>query len=223
MTSTVPRPRRGWYVVDYETIHVLRGPFKTAEAAGAVRAEIERRMSEDDDRNLWIVDDQTLSNWEEEIARVNALAGEDAVLPRADLTVRRARDRLAGLHFAQESLSEGERAILFVAEALLRHCDALLAEVERARVGYASLFRHYQADVSQQTGRAESAEAEAARPTAERDYLLDSVRMYREFARRADELVDVLAAAAGSPAEGDDDHIGQFDGTLADGLAEDKT
>ena len=30
-------------------------------------------------------------------------------------------------------------------------------------------------------------------------------------------------AAAGSPAEGDDDHIGQFDGTLADGLAEEET
>lgn len=58
------------------------------------------------------------------------------------------QSKLSGLHFAQESLTKGEREILHLAEAMLRQRDAdLLAatqEVERLRklvgeaVGYAS-------------------------------------------------------------------------------------
>ena len=47
------------------------------------------------------------------------------------------QDKLSGLHFAQESLTKGEREILHLAEAMLRQRDAdLLAatqEVERLR------------------------------------------------------------------------------------------
>lgn len=40
------------------------------------------------------------------------------------LTLADARTRLTGLHFAKECLSQGERDILYIAEALLRHIDA---------------------------------------------------------------------------------------------------
>lgn len=44
-------------------------------------------------------------------------------LPWTTLTLAEARSRLAGWHFAKESLSDGEREILYVAEALLRLID----------------------------------------------------------------------------------------------------
>lgn len=49
---------------------------------------------------------------------------ETSYLPRTDLTLHRARQKLAGWHFSQESLTDGEREILYVAEALLRQIDA---------------------------------------------------------------------------------------------------
>lgn len=45
--------RDTWVLIDYETLHTLRGPFDTAEAAGAARTEMERRS--DEQRNIWIV------------------------------------------------------------------------------------------------------------------------------------------------------------------------
>lgn len=44
-------------------------------------------------------------------------------LPMTTLTLDGARDRLAGWHFAKESLTNREREILFVAEAVLRELD----------------------------------------------------------------------------------------------------
>ncbi len=48
----------GWYLVDYVTLTCVRGPFLSAEAAEAVRREIEG------DRNIWVVAAETLSRWE---------------------------------------------------------------------------------------------------------------------------------------------------------------
>lgn len=45
-------------------------------------------------------------------------------LPNTSLTLDEARSRLSGWHFAKETLSDGERDILYVAEALLRRLDA---------------------------------------------------------------------------------------------------
>jgi hypothetical protein len=41
------------------------------------------------------------------------------------MTLQEARNKLAGWHFSQESLTPGERQILYVAEALLRQIDDL--------------------------------------------------------------------------------------------------
>ncbi len=46
-------------------------------------------------------------------------------LPHIYLTLGDARRKLAGWHFAQESLSRREREILFVAEAVLRELDRM--------------------------------------------------------------------------------------------------
>lgn len=51
-------------------------------------------------------------------------------LPSSSLTLDDARAKLSGWHFAKEALSDGEREILFVAEALLR-------EIDRIEGGYA--------------------------------------------------------------------------------------
>lgn len=45
-------------------------------------------------------------------------------LPGTSLTLDEVRSRLSGLHFAKEALSETEREMLYLAEALLRHIDA---------------------------------------------------------------------------------------------------
>jgi hypothetical protein len=55
---------------------------------------------------------------------------ELGTLPRSDLTIDKARSRLAGWHFSQESLTASEREILHVAEAVL-------AELDRLYGGYA--------------------------------------------------------------------------------------
>lgn len=39
------------------------------------------------------------------------------------MTLSEARSRLSGLHFAKEALTDSEREILYVAEALLRYVD----------------------------------------------------------------------------------------------------
>jgi hypothetical protein len=44
-------------------------------------------------------------------------------LPMTDLTLDQARSKLAGWHFAKESLTDGEAEILYVAEAVLREFD----------------------------------------------------------------------------------------------------
>lgn len=46
------------------------------------------------------------------------------VLPMTSMTLDRARSRLSGWHFSKECLSDGEREILYVAEALMRLVDA---------------------------------------------------------------------------------------------------
>lgn len=51
---------------------------------------------------------------------------ETAGAPDGNATVYALRQRLAGWHFAQESLTAGEREILHVAEDVLREHDALL-------------------------------------------------------------------------------------------------
>lgn len=45
------------------------------------------------------------------------------LLPNTSMTLDDARSRLSGLHFAKDALSDGERNILYIAEALLRHID----------------------------------------------------------------------------------------------------
>lgn len=48
---------------------------------------------------------------------------DSKVLPWTDITVKQARKELSNLHFAQESLTVGERRILYIAEGLLRLVD----------------------------------------------------------------------------------------------------
>lgn len=55
--------RGSWYLWDYERNEIVRGPYKTGDAAGAVRREIEG------DRNLWIVSGAQVEQWREELAR----------------------------------------------------------------------------------------------------------------------------------------------------------
>lgn len=45
------------------------------------------------------------------------------ILPNTGLTLEEVRSKLSGLHFSQESLSDGERHILYMAEGLLRILD----------------------------------------------------------------------------------------------------
>jgi hypothetical protein len=52
---------RGWYLWDYDRAEVVRGPYTTGETAGAVRREIEG------DRNLWIVNEEQIVQWEAEL------------------------------------------------------------------------------------------------------------------------------------------------------------
>lgn len=49
-------------------------------------------------------------------------------LPLTSMTLADARTKLSGLHFAKECLSDGERDILYVAEALLRLIDSTTGE-----------------------------------------------------------------------------------------------
>lgn len=49
--------------------------------------------------------------------------GEYTFLPKTCLMLRDAHTKLAGLHFSQETLTVGEREILYLAEALLRLID----------------------------------------------------------------------------------------------------
>ena len=63
---------------------------------------------------------------------------EYTILPRKGFTIREARRTLAGLHFAQESLTTGERTILHLAEGLLNLIDedrAPLADITDAVTG----------------------------------------------------------------------------------------
>ena len=45
------------------------------------------------------------------------------MLPWTDLTFEQARNQLSAFHFSQESLTPGERQILYIAEGLLRLVD----------------------------------------------------------------------------------------------------
>lgn len=45
-------------------------------------------------------------------------------LPKTAMTLREARSRLSGLHFAKDALTDTEREVLYIAEALLRYIDA---------------------------------------------------------------------------------------------------
>ena len=52
--SAATTDETSWFIVNRDTGHVLRGPYATAETAGAVRREMERGC-EDGEINLWIV------------------------------------------------------------------------------------------------------------------------------------------------------------------------
>lgn len=58
-----PLRKPGWYVYDYEANVVLRGVYETAEMAAAVRTEMEVH-GKYGERNLWIVNNETLDKWE---------------------------------------------------------------------------------------------------------------------------------------------------------------
>lgn len=49
------------------------------------------------------------------------------LLPWTGITLKEARNKLTGLHFAKESLTDGEREILYIAEALMRRVDEINA------------------------------------------------------------------------------------------------
>jgi hypothetical protein len=75
--------------------------------------------------------------------------GDERQLPWTGLTVGEARSRLAGWHFAKESLTDGEAAILYVAEGLLRLMDEEArnaAEWRQPELGEADEHRPAQAD-----------------------------------------------------------------------------
>lgn len=55
---------------------------------------------------------------------------EADLLPWTGTTLKEARSKLSGLHFAKESLTDGEREILYIAEALLRRVDEINDEVK---------------------------------------------------------------------------------------------
>lgn len=50
---------------------------------------------------------------------------EADLLPWTGMTLKEARSKLSGLHFAKEGLTDGEREILYIAEALLRRVDEI--------------------------------------------------------------------------------------------------
>ena len=50
---------------------------------------------------------------------------EKDLLPWTGMSLKEARSKLSGLHFAKESLTDGEREILYIAEALLRRVDEI--------------------------------------------------------------------------------------------------
>ena len=50
---------------------------------------------------------------------------ETDILPWTGMSLKEARNKLSGLHFAKESLTDGEREILYIAEALLRRVDEI--------------------------------------------------------------------------------------------------
>lgn len=55
---------------------------------------------------------------------------EADLLPWTGTTLKDARSKLSGLHFAKEGLTDGEREILYIAEALLRRIDDINDEVK---------------------------------------------------------------------------------------------
>ena len=58
MADPLARRKPGWYVVNRDDGHVMRGPYEHEETAGAVRAEIERNATERQRElwNLWVVE-----------------------------------------------------------------------------------------------------------------------------------------------------------------------
>lgn len=50
---------------------------------------------------------------------------ETDLLPWTGMTLKEVRSKLSGLHFAKEALTDGEREILYIAEALLRRVDEI--------------------------------------------------------------------------------------------------
>lgn len=58
---------------------------------------------------------------------------ESKSLPWTGMSLKEARNKLSGLHFAKESLTEGEREILYVAEALLRQIDEMNDEARNKK------------------------------------------------------------------------------------------
>lgn len=55
----------------------------------------------------------------------SAVTKENDLLPWTGVTLKEARSKLSGLHFAKEGLTDGEREILYIAEALLRRLDEI--------------------------------------------------------------------------------------------------
>lgn len=58
-------------------------------------------------------------------AKTSYKTSEKDLLPWTGLTLKEARNKLSGLHFAKESLTDSEKEILYIAEALLRRVDEI--------------------------------------------------------------------------------------------------
>lgn len=54
-----------------------------------------------------------------------SFTAESDLLPWTGMSLKEARSKLSGLHFAKEQLSDGEREILYIAEALLKRIDEI--------------------------------------------------------------------------------------------------
>jgi hypothetical protein len=50
---------------------------------------------------------------------------DEIELPRTGVTLEQARRQISGLHFSKETLSDHERALLYLTEGLLRLVDEM--------------------------------------------------------------------------------------------------
>ena len=172
------------------------------------------------------------------VAEVDRRGRERDAARATCLTCSEARERMHTAEDKALAAEEGHRQAERDYSALHRHCDGLAevlrgteSEVVRLRVSLTA--HHNMATLSdavldkydyRQCPVCRAALAAAGSPTGGEP--VSAVEFCGD--EQAHERHEYLRGArrfecAGSPAEGDDDHIGQFDGTLADGLAEEET